>query len=124
MHVAQQRRRKVQPARWNRNRRLPASRPFSHALIHQLLNAFQLHPRDDGADVDSLIQRRPDAQMVHALANLGNQRFRDALLHQQARPRAAHLSLVEPDAVHQPLDGTVQVRILKNNERRLASEFE
>ena len=50
--------------------------------------------------------------------------FGNAFLHQQARTRAAHLPLVEPDSVDQAFDRAVEVGIFKNDERRLAAQFE
>ena len=80
--------------------------------------------RDDGADVDGLVERRADAQRAHAVANFRDERLGDALLHQQARAGAANLSLVEPDAIDQAFDGAVEVGIFENDERRLAAQFE
>jgi hypothetical protein len=45
-------------------------------------------------------------------------------LHQQARSRAAHLPLVEPDRVDDPLDHAVEVRVLEDDERALAAQLE
>ena len=39
-------------------------------------------------------------------------------------PGAAHLALVEPDRVDQPLDGAVEVGVVEDDERRLAAELE
>jgi hypothetical protein len=53
-----------------------------------------------------------------------DQSFGNAFLHQQARTRAAHLSLVEPDSVDQAFDRAVEIGIFENNERRFPSQFE
>ena len=124
MHIAQKSRRVIETARRQRNLRLPAGRAFRDALRHHALDAVQLHARDNGADIDRLVERRTDAQAAHAVANLRDQRLGDAFLHQQARARAADLPLVEPDSVDQTLDCAVEIRIFEDDERRLAAEFE
>src|SRR5258707_12511739 len=124
MHVAQQGRWKIESSRRDGYGRLPARRALGDALIDQLLDALELNTRDDGADVDGFVERRTDSQSVHAVLNFTDQFIRDALLHQQARPSAANLSLVEPDAVDQAFHGAIQVGIFKNNERGLTPKFE
>ena len=47
-----------------------------------------------------------------------------ALLHQQARTGAAHVSLVEEDALDDSLDGLIERRVLENDVRSLAAELE
>src|SRR5258708_8423459 len=44
--------------------------------------------------------------------------------HQQPRSRAAHLPLVEPDSVHQTFHRPVEIRVLKNNERRFPAKLQ
>ncbi len=78
----------------------------------------------DRADVDGLVQRRADAQRFHARADLVVELLGDALLHQQPRARAAHLALVEPDAVDEAFDGGVEVRVVEDDEGALAAEFQ
>src|SRR2546429_4895425 len=124
MNVAQQRWRKIQPSRWHGNGGLPAGRSFSDALIDQPLDALELHARDDGANVDSFIERQANSQRVHAVLHLADQFVRAALLHQQPRAGAANLPLVEPDAVDQAFHGAIQVGVLKNDERGLTAKFE
>ena len=46
------------------------------------------------------------------------------LLHQQARPSAADLTLVEPDRIDHPLDDGIEVGVLVHDEGRLPAEFE
>ena len=124
MHVAQQRRREIKTAGRHRERRLPARGAFGDPLVHQALDALQLHAGDNRSDINGLVERRPDAQRAHAVADLGDQRLCDALLHQQARTGAAHFSLVEPDSVDQSLHGAVQVGVFENNERGFAAQFQ
>src|SRR5216684_7610203 len=124
MNVAQQCRRKIQTARRQGYRRLPASRAFRDTLIDQPLDAFELYAGNDGANVDGFVEWRTDSQRVHAILNFADQFFRDALLHQQARTGAANLPLVEPDAVDQTFHSAVQIGIFKNNERRFSTKFE
>ncbi len=124
MDVAQKSGREIEAARRHGNGGLPARRAFRDALIHQPLDAIELHARDDCADVDGFIERRADAQRVHAVADFGDQFFRDALLHQQARTGAANLPLIEPDAVDQAFDGAVEIGVFENDEGRFAAQFE
>src|SRR5208283_2224199 len=109
MHIAQQRRRIVEPARRQRYLRLPARRAVRYTLINQLANAVELHARHDGADVDGFVEWRADAERAHSILDFGDQSFGNALLHQQARARATYLPLIEPDSVHQAFDGAVEV---------------
>jgi len=57
-------------------------------------------------------------------AQLSEQPLGDALVHEQPRPRAAHLPLVEPDRVDHALDHAVQVGVLEHDERALPAELE
>src|SRR5437016_12795856 len=99
MHVAEQSWRKIKSTRGHCNLRLPASCTFRHSLVYEATDALQLHGRNDGPNVDGLIQRRTDAKRIHAVANFLGQRSRDTFLHEQARAGAADLSLVEPDPI-------------------------
>src|SRR5260370_18789208 len=124
MSVAQQCGWKIQPSRGQGNGGLPAGGSCAAALSAQPLNALELHARDDGPNVNGFVQRRTDSQGVHAVLNFADQLIRDALLHQQPRAGAANLSLVEPDAVDEALDGAVEIGVFKNDERRLTAKFE
>ena len=53
-----------------------------------------------------------------------DQRFGDALLHQQARARAADLPLVEPDSIDQAFHCAVEVGVFEDDEWGFAAEFE
>ena len=48
----------------------------------------------------------------------------DALLHEEARAGAAHVALVEVDAVDDAFDGLVDGRVGEDDVRRLAAELE
>src|SRR5581483_10226014 len=109
MNIAEQRGREVESPRRHLNLRLPAGGALSHSLIHHAAYTLELDGSDDGADVDGLVQRRPDTQGTHAILNFFDQRLRDAFLHQQPRTGAAYLSLVEPDAVHQAFYCAVEI---------------
>ena len=63
-------------------------------------------------------------QRAHPVANLRDERLRDAFLHQQARTGATDLSLIEPDAVDQAFDRAVEIGVFEDDERRFASQFE
>src|SRR5260370_16042856 len=124
MTVVKHRRRKMQSSCRHWNRGLPALRALGAALLQERLDAFELHAGDDRSYVDGLIERRTDAQCVHAVLNLADQLLRDAFLHQQARTGTANLPLVEPDAVDETFHCAVEIRVLKNDERGLATKFE
>ena len=98
-------------------RGLPASSSFCYSLLHQPLNAFELHARDDGSDIDRFVERRTYAQAAHAFTHFCKERFPDAFLHQKARTGAANLPLIEPDPINQSFHGTVQVGIFEDDER-------
>src|SRR5471030_399876 len=76
------------------------------------------------ADVDRLVERRAEGQLVHARAQLGEEFFLDRFLHQQTRTGAADLALVEPDRIDQAFDGGVEVRVFEDDERRFAAQFQ
>ena len=124
MNVAEQRGRIIKSARRQFDLRLPAGRALGDSLIHQPLDSIQLHPRHDRADVDGLVERRAGAQGAHTVADFGDERLGNALLHQQARTGAANLSLIEPDAIDQAFDRAIEIGVFENNEGRLAAQFE
>ena len=84
MHITKQRRRIVESTRWQFDLRLPAGCAFRDSLVNQPLDAVKLHSCHDRANVDGLIERRTGAQGAHAAAHFRDERFGDALLHQQA----------------------------------------
>src|SRR5579863_899773 len=106
-----------------RDLRLPALCSFRYALSDHLLNAIELNSRHNRADINGLIEWRADPQSAHAIANLRDQRFGDALLHEKTRAGAAYLPLIEPDAIDQPFDGAIQIRIFKDDEGRFSAKF-
>ena len=116
MDVGEQRRPVVQAARWNRHVRLPARGPVRDPLRDQSFDAFQLHACDDRTDVSRLIEGGADPQRRHARLQLLCDRDRDALLHEQPRTGAANLTLVQPDAVDETFDGTVEISVLEHDE--------
>src|ERR1700722_1361691 len=124
MDVAEESGWEIKTARGHGNAWLPASRAFGDALIDEALDAVELNAGDDGADVDGFVERRADAECVHARADFGDERLGDAFLHQEARAGAANLALVEPDAVDEAFNGGVEVGVFENNERGFAAEFE
>ncbi len=88
------------------------------------LDARELLGRVDRADVGVLVERVADAQPGHAVPQPRDHLVGHALLDEQARSGAAHVSLVEEDAVDDPLDGLVERRVLEDDVRRLAAELE
>src|ERR1700735_3504078 len=124
MHIAQQSWGEVKPTGRHLDLRLPTGCAFGNSLIHETTNAFQLHRSDDGANIDSFVQRRTDSERAHAAPNLFHERLRDAFLHQQTRTGTANLSLIEPDSIDQSFHRTVEISVLKDNKRRVAAKFE
>src|ERR1700734_3650157 len=124
MHIAQQGGGEVEPTGRHLDLRLPTGRPSGYSLIHETTNAFELHRSDEGANIDSFVQRRTDAERAHAAPNFFHKRLRDAFLHQQTRTRTANLSLIEPDSIDQSFHRTVEISVLKDNKRRFAAKFE
>src|SRR5262249_54464921 len=97
--------------------RLPAGGAFRDSLIHQLLNAVELHAGYDRADVDGLVEWRSPAQRAHAGTNFSDPSLSNALLHEKKPTCAADLSLVEPDTIHQAFDRTVEIGVVEHDER-------
>ena len=64
------------------------------------------------------------AERFHPRPQLGVEPLGDTLVDQQARAGTADLALVKPNRVDDPFDGTVQVRVVEHQERRLAAELE
>ncbi len=83
-----------------------------------------MHRRDDRAHVHRFVERRADAELLHARAQLLRQPIGDAFLDEQPRARAADLALVEPDRVHHAFDDAVEVGVLENDERALPAQLE
>src|SRR5581483_5417065 len=75
-------------------------------------------------DVGVLVERIADAQSREAALELRDERLVDRLLDEETRAGAAHVSLVEVDAVDDPLDGLVERRVVEDDVRGLASQFE
>src|SRR5439155_16891350 len=90
----------------------------------QAVDALLLHRIDQRADVVRLVQRRADAQVLHARLDLLDEARVDRFLHQQARTGAAYLALIEPYRVDQAFDRGVEIRIVEHDERRLAAQFQ
>ena len=104
-------------------RRLVKLRALLHAAVHQFADLSELLLRVDRADVGVLVQRIADAQDLDAVLQLREHGFRHAFLHEQPRAGAAHMALVEKDAVHDAFHGLVERRVVEDDVRRLAAEF-
>ena len=124
LHVGEQRRRIEAALRRTRPRRLPHRRAFVDALLHERADALELHRRDDRAHVHRLVERRAEAQLLHPRAQLRDEPLGDSFLHEQARARAAHLALIEPDRVDDAFDDAVEIRVVEDDERALPAELE
>ena len=84
----------------------------------------ELLGRVDGADVGVLVERVAEAQRAQPPLQLGDHGVVHALLHEQPRAGAAHVALVEEDAVDDALDGLVDRRVVEHDVGRLAAELE
>src|SRR5579864_347423 len=123
MHIAQNCRWKIESPRGQRDLRLPTGCALRYSLGHHALDSFQLDARHDGSYINCLVERWPESQRVHAIADFGDEHFRDAFLHQQARSRTANLTLVEPDSIDQSFNCTIEIGVIEHDERRLPTEF-
>src|SRR3712207_3083486 len=103
----------------------PYTTLFRSALLlarrHERLDALELLAGIDRADVRVLVERVAEAQLLHALPQLGLDLLDDALLHEQSRARAADAALVEEDALHDALDRLVDRGALEDDVGRLAA---
>ena len=78
----------------------------------------------DRADVGVLVERVAHPQQLDPAPQPLEQVVGDALLHQQARARAADVALVEEDPVHDPLDRLVEGRVVEHQVGALAPELQ
>src|SRR5256885_4558438 len=68
--------------------RSPHLRPFLDALLHKAADALELHRRHDRTHVDRFVERRADAQLLHAGAELLRQAVGDR---KSTRLNSSHL---------------------------------
>ncbi len=97
---------------------------FGDAHVVQRLDALQLLGAVDRAEVGVLVERIAHAQRRQPRAQLVEHDLGDRFLHEQARPRAAHVALVEEDPVDDAFDGLVERGVLEDDVRGLAAQFE
>src|SRR5215210_995130 len=90
----------------------------------ELRDLVELRPRVDRADVGVLVERVADAEGREAALELGDHVLVDRLLHEQPRPRAADVALIEVDPVDDPLDRLVERRVVEDHVRGLAAQLE
>src|SRR2546428_8069994 len=79
---------------------------------------------DEGAHLHVVLQGRSEPQFLRLLLELGEERRRNRLVHEQLRPGPAHLARVLERAPESALDGPVDLRVCEDNLRILAAEFE
>ena len=79
---------------------------------------------NNGPNIDRFIQRITDPQLAHPGFKFGIKRLGDRLMHQQPRPRATDLSLIEPNCINQPLDSRIQIGVIKYDIGRFATQFQ
>ena len=99
-------------------------RPLRLTLRDKVADAVQLHRIDDGADIGGLVQGVADAQLAQPRLQPVLERRGDGFLHQNPRPRAADLPLIEPDRIHHAFHRRIQIGIGENDEGRLAAQFQ
>ena len=100
------------------------SAPSASPTAGQLADAGELLGGVDGADVGVLVERVAEAQRRHAPLEPFEHLVVDALLHQQPRAGAAHVALVEEDAVDDALDRLVERGVGEHDVGGLAAELE
>ena len=122
--VVEDRRGEPEPVLGDHARRRPALGALRLADVAELADAIQLLARVDRADVGVLVERVAEAQRREPLLEPVDDLVVDVLLHQQARPGAADVALVEEDAVDDALDGLVDRRVVEDDVRGLAAELE
>jgi hypothetical protein len=85
---------------------------------------LKLHGIDQRAHVDAFVERVAQAQFRHAGLEPCVDILGDAFLHKKAGARAADLALVEPDGIDQPLDGAVDIGIVKDDVGGFPAQFQ
>src|SRR5205807_457306 len=92
--------------------------------LHQLLDLVELLPRVDGPDVGVLVEWIANSEGLEAVLQLVEDRLEHRFLDEQPRSRAAHVALVEVDAVDDAFDGLVEGRVLEHDVGGLPPELE
>src|SRR6266852_67454 len=105
-------------------RRLVDLRALFLARLDELRDAVELHLRVDRADVGVLVERVADTERLEAALQLLDERLVDRLLREETGAGAAHVALVEVDAVDDSLDGLIERAVVEDDVRRLAAELE
>ena len=122
--IREDRGRKPEAALGKLTRRLIKLGSLLDARLNQLSHPVELHLRVDRAEVGVLVERVADADLSEPLLQLCDERLIDRLLHEKSRASAAHVPLVEVDAVDDSLDRLVERRVVEDDVRRLAAELE
>jgi hypothetical protein len=84
----------------------------------------ELFVRVDGADVGVLVERIAHDERAHTVLELADHFVVHAFLHEEAAAGAAHVALVEVDAVDDAFDGLVDGGVCEDDVGRLAAELE
>ena len=104
--------------------RRPALGALVLADLGQLADPVELLGAVDGPDVGVLVERVAESQRGEAALEAVEQFVRDRLLHQQPAAGAAHVALVEEDAVDDALDRLVERGVVEHDVGRLAAQLE
>ena len=105
-------------------RRLVHLGALLRARRDELADPVELHARVDRAEVGVLVERVADAERAQPPLQLRDERLVDRLLHEQARPGAADVALVEVDPVDDALDRLVERAVVEDDVGGLAAELE
>jgi hypothetical protein len=94
------------------------------AGVGELPDAGELLSGVDRTDIGVLVQRVTDPQRLEPALQRGDEFLGDRLLHQQPRPGAADVTLVEEDPVYDAFDSLVDRGVVEDDVGGLAAEFE
>src|SRR5262249_51221310 len=104
--------------------RLPERSALFDALINQVLDLTQLTRRDNSGHINRFIQWLSYPQSLHTGAQFREDALSHVLLHQQTRASATYLTLVKPDRINDALHHAIQVRVIKDDKGRFASQLQ
>mgnify|MGYP001315985695 CR=1 FL=1 len=79
---------------------------------------------NDSCHVNGLVKTVSNTEAAKTRLQLGDELVKDSGLDQELGSGRADLALVEPDGVHDTLDGRVQVSRVKHDHRGLAAQLQ
>jgi hypothetical protein len=93
-------------------------------MLEVFVDGAELFLAVDGADVGVLVERIAHDERAHAVLELADHFVVHAFLHEEAAAGAAHVALVEVDAVDDAFDGLVDGGVGEDDVGRFAAELE